>query len=318
MAFISLHVSSVRHSIAALLAVCIASLCGCATTSPHYNNQRAFGSPEDAVKSLQSAVRAGDNDQLHVIFGPDGHEILASGDPVADRMNREVFLVAFDQRWTLERLDRNTRELVIGHEEWPFPIPLVQDRHGWWFDTLAGKDEVLARRIGRNELAAIGVLQTYVVAQWEYASESRDGKPTGIYAQKIRSDPGVHNGLYWPADSASEPLSPLGEFAAAADAAGYGTQRPEGAAPYQGYFFRILTRQGPAAPGGEQDYIVNGEMTRGFAMIAFPAEYGNSGIMTFIVGPEGLVYEADLGERTSYITRSIQSYNPDARWLLVD
>jgi hypothetical protein len=209
-------------------------------------------------------------------------------------------------------------ELVIGHEDWPFPIPVVHDRNGWWFDTVAGAEEVLARRIGRNELATIGALRTYVIAQREYAQTGHDGLDAGVYARQIRSDPGMHNGLYWPTESPDDPPSPLGAFAAAAEAEGYGADPDAGPQPYRGYHFRILTEQGTAAPGGKQDYIVDGRMTGGFAMIAYPAAYGSSGIMTFIVGPESIVYESDLGEQTASLAAAITTYDPGDDWSPVE
>jgi hypothetical protein len=289
-------------------------MAGCASSSPAYKNQRAFRSPTRAVESLATAARNGDAAELEAIFGPEAREVLSSGDPVADRKQREVFVVALDQGWTLEKTGGKSRELVVGHEEWPFPIPLAKDRHGWWFDTAAGKEEVLARRIGRNELAAIGVLQTYVTAQYEYAAEGRDGRPAGLFAQKVRSDPGAHNGLYWPADDPADEPSPLSELAAGASAEGYSTEPSKGLTPFHGYFFRILTGQGEDAPGGAGSYVVNGEMTDGFAMLAYPAVYGSSGIMTFIVNQDGVVYETDLGEDTLSAAGAIQEYNPDGSW----
>lgn len=290
-------------------------LCGCATSAPQYNGQRVFASPDDAVRELAAAAKDGDINALEAIFGTDGRDVLSSGDPVADRMNRDVFALALDQGWSLRNMDDHTRELIIGHEQWPFPVPLLEDKRGWWFDTDAGREEVLARRIGRNELAAIGVLHTYVLAQREYASQGHDGKPAAIFAQKVRSDTGRHNGLYWPLADPSEPPSPLGEFAAQASAEGYDTeQATTSPRPYHGYFYQILTRQGDAAPAGAKDYIVDGEMTGGYAMIAYPAEYGNSGIMSFIVGPDGVVFESDLGEPTIAVARATSVFNPDGAW----
>jgi hypothetical protein len=287
---------------------------GCSTPSPNYQNQRAFSSPNLAVNALALAAKDGDVATLEEIFGPEGREVLSSGDAVADRMNREVFAVALDEGWSLEPLNDNTKELIVGHERWPFPIPIANDSHGWWFDTQAGKQEVLARRIGRNELAAIGVCRTYVVAQREYAAEGRDGKPSGIFAQKVRSDVGKHNGLYWAPTSDQDKPSPLGRFAAQASAEGYSPEHKSESTPYYGYFYRILTRQGPNAPGGAKDYLANSEMTGGFALIAYPATYGNSGIMTFLVGPDGVVYEQDLGQQTLEVANKLKEYNPDPAW----
>jgi hypothetical protein len=285
-----------------------------AATTPQYNNQLTFARPEDAVKKLAEAVKAQDAaPQLEDIFGSDSRATLLSGDPVADRRNREVIAVAMSEGWTLNATNSNTRELVIGNEKWPFPIPLVKDSRGWWFDTVAGKEEIRDRRIGRNELSTIDTLRAYCDAQREYAQQGRDGGPAGVYAQQIKSDPGKHNGLYWPRGNAKEADSPLGEFVATASAEGYGTNK-EGAAPYHGYFYRILKKQGPAASGGAKDYITNGTMSGGFAMIAFPADYGNSGIMTFLVGPDGVVYQSDLGNDTKTTAGAIAAYDPGSNW----
>jgi hypothetical protein len=281
-------------------------------------HQRTFKTPETAVEALAQAARSGDEDELMAIFGPEGREVLASGDPVADKSNRGVFAVALDQQWALEPIDSKTRELIVGHEQWPFPIPLVKESSHWRFDTAAGKLEVLARRIGRNELAAIAISRTYVIAQKEYASQGRDGKPAGIYAQKVHSEPERHDGLYWAMSSPDEERSPLGELAAQAEAEGYTTAAPKQPRPFHGYFFRILSEQGDDAPGGAKSYIVNGEMRQGFALIAYPAEYGNSGIMTFIVNQDAIVHEADLGEDTLSVAGQIQAYNPDASWRAIE
>ena len=301
-----------------LIGAAALALGACATDLASYDNQLTFQSPQRAAEALASAAESGDVERLEAIFGPDGDEVLSSGDPVADRNNREIFAVAMEQGWSLDRLDGGTRQLIVGNEQWPFPVPLVKDGRGWWFDTEAGVEEVLARRIGRNELAAIGVLRTYVIAQREYASQSHDGRPAGIYAQWIRSDPGRRNGLYWETAGPNDPPSPLGEFAAQAAKEGYGGGDRDGARPYYGYYYRILDRQGPAAPGGAMSYVVNGEMTGGFAMIAAPAAYMNSGVMTFIVGPDGVVYESDLGPDTASVAGAITDFNPDDAWRVVE
>ena len=303
----------------ALAIGCVLCLSGCATESPAYRSQRAFESPDAAVGALLAAARSDDSDELEAIFGDEADEILSSGDPVMDRGALEVFVVAMDQGWSLERAARSEKELVVGAEEWPFPIPLVKDSRGWWFDTEAGEVEVLARRIGRNELAVIGILRTYADAQREYASEGHDGRPAGIYAQRFRSTPGRHDGLYWPEEGPGAPLSPLSELAAEAADEGYESDPTRsGPIPFHGYYFRLLTRQGPDAPGGAAEYVVNGDMTGGFAAIACPAEYGSSGIMTFIVGPDAVVFESDLGEETSRIAGEIDAFDPDDDWNEVD
>lgn len=285
---------------------------GCTSTLSQYNNQLTFDTPEAAVDRFSKAVTAGNSADLEAIFGSNARQTLSSGDPVADRQNREVVSVALNESVKLQTVDSRTRELIIGAEAWPFPIPLVKDSRGWWFDTQAGFDEILARRIGRNEISTIQSLRAYVVAQREYAAAGRDGKPAGNYAQKIRSDQGRQNGLYWPAGP-GQSRSPLGEFVASAAAEGYATNAPA-PIPYHGYNFRVLTSQGSAAPGGSKDYIVNGEMRNGFAMIATPATYGSTGIMSFMVGPDGVIYESDLGAETSANAVNITTFNPDGRW----
>lgn len=294
-----------------------ALLSGCASQSEAYSGQRVFDRPEAAAERLAAALADRDVTELEAIFGSDASLVLSSGDPVADRNSREVVAVAMSEGWKLESKGSNTRELVMGNEDWPLPIPIVKDRRGWWFDTAAGTEEILMRRIGRNELATIRTLRTYVIAQREYASEGRDGKPAGAFAQQVRSDPGKQNGLYWPIASTKEKPSPLGEHVAAATAEGYG-QSKEGAAPFRGYYFRILKSQGNNAPGGAMNYLVNGDMTRGFAAIAYPAEYGSTGVMTFLVGPDGTVYEQDFGPGTADIARGVVAYNPGPDWRIVD
>ncbi len=290
------------------------SVGGCATTEAYDPNQTTFGEPENAVAALIAAVERNDTALMESIFGTESADLLSSGDPVRDRREREVLSVALAQGWTLEPLKKDAMELVIGDEEWPFPIPLVRDRRGWWFDTEAGRAEVLYRRIGRNELATIGALRAYVIAQETYASEGRDGGAAGAYAQRIRSTPGRYDGLFWRRTTDATPPSPLSEFAAQAAAEGYGATDSAGPTPLRGYLFRILTRQGPAAPGGARDFIVDGRMTGGFAMIAWPAAYGDSGIMTFIVSGDGIVYEADLGPETGTVAAAIDRFDPDSRW----
>lgn len=307
-------IASFRHIVVLAGSFVGTLLSGCASTSPDYAGARAFPAPEEAVTALAEAAKAGNAEAIREIFGPDSEQVLSSGDPVVDRHNLETFAVAISDGWSLRRIDGSTRELTVGPEAWPFPIPLEKDRHGWWFNTTAGKQEVLARRIGRNELAAIGTLRTYVIAQREYAGAERDGRPAGIYAQRVRSEPGRRNGLFWPTAGPQEKPSPLGEFAAQAEAQGYRPDQTDGIRPYNGYYFRILTKQGPDAPGGRTDYIVNGDMTGGFAMIAYPAQYTSSGIMSFLVGPDGRIFESDLGQNTAESAAAISEYNPGPTW----
>jgi hypothetical protein len=273
---------------------------------------RLFDSPEAAARALHDAAAKGSVDEVLAIFGPEGKELLDTSDPASARRNRAVFAVAFAEAWRLVD-DGGRKWLIIGNEQWPFPVPLVKERGGWRFDTAAGKEEVLARRIGRNELAAIRVCRAYVAAQRRYASRGHDGKRAGLYASTFRSDPGRHNGLYWPA-ARGEPRSPLGELLSEAAVARRDTSAGGTPAPFYGYYFRILTAQGPAATGGAMDYVVDGAMSRGFALIAWPAQYDVTGIMTFLVSNEGLVHQRDLGRDTDATARNIARYDPDESW----
>jgi hypothetical protein len=273
--------------------------------------QRSFPSAEDAVVAMVDALQANDQAELVAIFGPEAGEVMNSGDEVADQRGRDLFIAAYYERCVLDG-DEKMKTLQIGHEDWPFPIPLVKDAAGWHFDTPAGFEELLYRRIGRNELSAIAACEAYVAAQKEYAQAGHDGKPAGIYARKFTSDPGKQNGLYWEIQPGA-PDSPFGELAAEAAADGY-TRSSGSPTPFWGYYFRILTAQGPSAEGGERSYLSDGEMRNGFALVAFPAEYGNGGVMTFMVDQSGVVYEKDLGEETAEIAGEMKSYNPDSTW----
>jgi len=275
--------------------------------------QKSFATPEEAVKALEAAAKAGNSDELLAIFGPEAKEILSSGDPVADRRQREVVVVAFEEGWRLVDKGAHVKELVVGNEDWPFPIPLVKEPRGWRFDTAAGKDEILARRIGRNELSVIQICATYVHAQEVYAKVGHDGKAAGIYAQKVRSEPGRQDGLYWEAKPGEKP-SPLGELAAQAAEEGYAPSQNTGPVPFHGYYFHVLTAQGKSAPGGAKSYLESGDLKGGFALVAWPAEYANSGVMTFIVNQAGVVYQKDLGEQTSQVASQMKDYSPDKTW----
>jgi len=293
----------------ALLVICSFLSSPAAQTAQH----RTFASPEEAVKVLIDTVKAGNLDQLLAIFGPDGKELIASSDPATARLNRQVFTVAIGEHWHLEDQAPNRKTLVIGNEDWPFPVPIVKDASGWRFDTAAGKEEVIARRIGRNELEAIATARAYVTAQQRYAQQGHDGKPVGVYAVKFQSDSGKENGLYWPAKK-GEKRSPLGDLVAQAAEEG----RPVGGgsqpSPLHGYYFKILTAQGAAAPGGAKSYVVKGEMSGGFALVAWPAQYDVTGVMTFVVNQDGVVYERNLGPGTDAAARKMTAYNPDSSW----
>lgn len=275
---------------------------------------RAFATPEEAVAALAVAARADDIGPLLGLLGADGRDLAASSDAATARQNRDVFLVAMAEGWHLETVAADRKELVVGHEAWPFPVPIVKTATGWVFDAAAGKEEVLTRRIGRNELAAIRIVQAYVTAQRVYARRGHDGKPAGLYARRIPSEPGTQNGLYWPVRP-GEPHSPLGALAAAAAAEGRRLGSSEaGPVPFHGYYFRVLEQQGPAAKGGAMSYLVNGEMSGGFALVAWPSQYGQTGIMTFVVNQDGTVYEKELGPETALASTRVTSFDPDATW----
>jgi hypothetical protein len=273
------------------------------------NAQQSFKTTEEAADALIGAARAGDRKGVLTVLGRDGADILSSGDAVADASARNRVVEAYDAKHQVVAEDTDKAVLVIGREDWPFPIPLVRKDGTWRFDTAAGRAEILYRRIGRNELNAIETALAYVDAQQEYAEQGVAGN--GVYAQRIVSRPGTKDGLYWPAQSGADE-SPLGELAASAAAEGYraGQQR----APYHGYYYKVLTQQGPNAPGGAMDYVVRGRMIGGFALVAYPAEYRNSGVMTFLVNHQGNVYEKDLGPNTARVAAGMTAFNPDNSW----
>jgi Protein of unknown function (DUF2950) len=273
------------------------------------NGQQSFKTADEAVGALMSAAKTGDRQAVLSVLGRDGADIVSSGDRVADASARNRVIEAYDDKHQVVMEGTDKAVLILGREDWPFPIPLVRKDGSWRFDTAAGREEILYRRVGRNELSAIQACLAYVDAQQEYAERGIAGN--GVYAQRIVSQPGNKDGLYWPAQS-GEDESPLGELAASAAAEGYrvGQQR----APYHGYYYKVLTRQGPNAPGGALDYTVRGRMIGGFALVAYPAEYRNSGVMTFLVNHRGDVYEKDLGPNTARIAASMTAFNPDNTW----
>jgi hypothetical protein len=272
--------------------------------------QQRFKTPEEAVEALVNAARSGDSKSVVSILGPGSQELVSSGDPVEDAAIRKEYLAAYDAGHRILSEPGKPSVLVIGPDNWPFPIPMVQRDGQWIFDVPAGREEVLARRIGRNELSTIKAMLAYWDAQQEYADMNKSKSGQAVYAQRIVSSPGKKDGLYWPT-SGNEKPSPLGEAVADATQRGY---RPGAGEPYHGYRFKILLSQGPTAPGGAVDYIVKGDMIGGFAAVAYPAEYGNSGIMTFIINHEGDIYEKDLGERTARIAARMTTFNPDHTW----
>jgi hypothetical protein len=274
---------------------------------------RGFATPNAAAQALIIAAKRGDAASLTAILGPSAMEILTTGDPVADRKARNTFVRRVSQRMRLVNNPRepNTRTLVAGTDEWPMPIPIVLVNGKWYFDVEKGKDEILTRRIGSNELDAIEISRGYVEAQQAYAEKDRTGAGRSHYAQRIISSPGKHDGLYWPAGDGSEE-SPIGDVVARAFAEGYTLNR---GAPYHGYHFKVLSGQGPDAPGGERSYLdKDGLMTGGFALVAWPSDYGSTGVMTFLVDKSGIVYEKDLGKDTPDMASSFTEYNPDNTW----
>jgi len=275
--------------------------------------QRSFASPQQAVAALVTAVQDEDDTELLAVLGPGAEDLISSGDAVADRNGRERFLAAYGEKNGLEQESPDRALLVVGQKEYPFPIPLVRQGGAWRFDTLAGRVEILNRRIGRNELHTIEVMRAYTDAQREYASRSRNGGGAE-FAQKLSSSDGKKDGLYWKAAEAEEE-SPLGPLIARAVEEGYGggldKEPPE---PFHGYFFKILKAQGEHAVGGAFDYVADGKMILGFALVAYPARYGVSGITTFIVNQEGVIYEKDLGEGTARQAAEMTTFDPDASW----
>jgi Protein of unknown function (DUF2950) len=273
--------------------------------------QQSFKTAAEAADALLNAVKSGDQKGILAVLGPDGAGIASSGDQVEDATARKRFTDAYEAKHQINMEGDQKAVLVIGEQDWPFPIPIVRKDDSWRFDTAAGREEILDRRIGRNELAAIQTSLAYVDAQNDYANLTRASTGTAAYAQRIVSLPGKKDGLYWPTEP-GENLSPLGELVASATTEGY--HAGGGRAPFHGYYYKILTRQGPAAPGGAYDYIAHGKMIGGFALVAYPAVYRNSGVMTFLVNHEGTVFEKDLGPHTASIAEHLTSFNPDDTW----
>ena len=272
------------------------------------DTQQRFPSPEAAAKALVAAARTNDTARLSAVLGPGSEEVVSSGDPVDDARARKRFATWAAERTQVEQTPEGDHAVVhVGKENWPLPIPLVHEGNEWRFDTAAGKEELLNRRIGRNELSTISTCRTSVQAQHEYAARFHE------YAQIFRSSPGKHDGLYWEASGKDE--SPLGPLVAEATAEGYAATEPN-AQPtaYHGYFFRLLKAQGAHAPGGAREWVKDGKMTGGFGLLAWPAEHGASGVMTFMVGPQGVVFQKDLGAETGEAAKAITTYDPDGSW----
>jgi hypothetical protein len=293
-------------SILLLVVACGAGL-ACRSTG-----QEGFATPEAAMRELADVIGSHDEARTERLLGEDGLELLSSGDDVADREDAERVQQYIREKLAFEERGPDTRVALVGNEGWPFPIPLVHEDGTWRFDVEAGVEEIANRRVGRNELSAIASMHEYVDAQREYASASRDGAAPA-YARTIFSSEGHHDGLYWPT-AEGEPESPLGPLMAEAALEGYapGEKSPQ---PFHGYYYRVLLEQGPKAPGGARSFLdEKGRMTRGFALLAWPAKYGNSGVMTFQVNQQGIVYQRDLGEKTETQVAKIKAYSPDESW----
>lgn len=275
---------------------------------------QTFASPEEALKAMVNAARDGGNDKIAAIFGSQYAQIFSSGDTAEDNNNRADFIKMADEKSAVEMEGADKAILHFGKEDWVFPVPLAKSGDQWQFDAEQGEKEILNRRIGRNELHALGVIGAYLEAQFEYAASDRDGDEVSEYAVKLRSEPGKFDGLFWEA-APDQPKSPLGPLVAEAKAEGYNLKNtPATSIPYHGYLYKILTQQGSHAPGGKYNYVINGNMIAGFGLVAFPAAYGTSGIMTFVVNHQGKIYQKNLGSKTAEIAMAMQSYDPDASW----
>ena len=309
------NIANIRHAVSSAASV-VAFVVVAALGQPASAGQATYKTPAELYTALVAAARADDTKALLAILGPQGDSLVQSGDPVADKEALKRFVAAYDEFHRIEFQDEMQEAvLVVGNEEWPMPIPAVVEKGAWYLDSAAGLDEILNRRIGRNELSVIEVCQAYVDAQLEYASIDRDNNRYIEYAQKFLSSPGKHDGLYWPTSEGEED-SPLGPLVVEAQSHGYTVNgQSEGPTPYYGYFYRILYGQGPHAAGGAYDYIINGHMVGGFAMVAYPAQYGVTGIMTFIVNQDGAIYQKDLGKSTASAVAKIKVYDPGTGWV---
>jgi hypothetical protein len=278
---------------------------------------KVFATPDDAGNALQQAAKSGDPNEVLAIFGPESKKIIYSGDTVQDKAAADAYAQGYGRMHRWRKMPDGSQVLLIGADNFPFPIPLRKTAAGqWYFDAGAGEEEILRRRVGRNELAVIDVCLALADAQYEYISKPRDGENTKQFAQKFISDPGKENGLYWNSP-AGQPPSPLGPLAAFATADGYAVKQ-DAHQPFHGYFFRILDKQTSNTPGGAKDYLVDGKMVGGFAFVAYPAEYGNTGIMTFIINQDGVPLQKDLGKTTAETATAMSAFDPDKTWSLVE
>lgn len=302
-----------RVRLSAIVLAWAALLLVAATSAGAAGSQKTFASPDEAVKALVAAAKAHDAEAMIAVLGPGSKGLVYSGDPVADRSGRENFVKAYEETNKVDMQGDGKATLSVGKDAWTLPIPIVKTGSAWRFDAKQGAEEILNRRIGRNELSAIQALEAYVDAQREYYLRNPTKDKLLHYAQHVVSAEGRRDGLYYPARK-GEPPSPLGKLFASATAAGYKSSTDGKVTPYHGYVYRILKAQGPGAPGGAYGYVVRGKMIGGFAMVAYPATYGNSGIVTFIVNQDGVVYQKDLGPNTAAAAQKITKFNPDKSW----
>jgi hypothetical protein len=276
-------------------------------------DQKTFATPYEAVRALVKAAEDGNQDEMVAVLGDDGKELVYSGDAVQDKAGMESFVKSYKIKHAIVKQNDQTRILTVGANDWKMPIPIVNEDGKWRFDTAAGKQELLYRRIGHNELGAIAACRGYIDAQKDYAAVGHDSLPAGIYAQKLMSSPGKQDGLYWET-AAGDPASPAGPLLADASAEGYAGEGLGKAQPYHGYFYRVLKAQGPAARGGAKSYVADGVLSQGVALVAFPAQYRVSGVMTFVINQNGVVYQKDLGDKTTELAEAMTEYNPDKSW----
>jgi len=311
------HREVVRHALTGSALMLVVVVLAAVLAGAQQANEKTFSSPGEAVLALYNAAKASDDATILTIFGSSANDIVHTGDAVADKNMVAGFVTRYDQMHRVVLEPDGNATLYIGADNWPLPIPIAKNASGaWYFDTEAGKNEILYRRVGRNENDAIDILHALVEAQMDYASQMHDGSTTKQYAMKFISDEGKQNGLYWKTADNQDP-SPIGPLLVSAAGEGYAMKQGQ-PAPYHGYYYRILTKQGAAAKGGAKDYVVNGQLTKGFAFVAYPAEYQNSGVMTFVVNQDGVVYEKDLGADTGKIASAMTDYNPDKTWSKVD
>ena len=304
------------HGKSTALAVLMAFMFLLQVNNSAAQQQASFDTADAAVAALMQALEKNDKATLGTLLGPDSEDIFSSGDEVADANALADFLALYQEGHALVADGNDAVVLQVGNNDWPMPVPIVKRDGKWYLDGAAGVDEIVYRRIGRNELGAIAVSRGFVDAQLDYAADGHDGNPPGLFAAKLRSDPGQQNGLYWPS-AKGEPQSPIGAAVAKAAAEGYRAVAGK-RLPYHGYYYRMLFGQGPAAAGGETDYYVDGVLAQGVALIAWPAEYGVSGVMTFMVNHDGDVFQKDLGEDTAKAADSIEVFDPDSTWSKVE